>query len=319
MRRKKFQTTLYKKRTIRQFTKSILNVSLVGALLLLLGFVFLKGVLGIGQFIGSRIYDRFLPQKPKENGTLIRDTSGIVDYLLQETSKQEGVWGVYVYNVSDRTVYGLNEQRSFTAASVNKIPILLFFLTEVDKGTLLKETVYTLQTKDIQDYGTGTLRYQNPGSTYTVWELARFMMTYSDNTASYVLANMLGREKLQQFLNDQGYLTTVIQENTTTPLDIGRMLSDIYTGKYGSFVKKEALSMMNHPEKEDRLPVLLPKDVTVLHKDGTQVGAIHDAGVVLLPRRPYVVVILSEEVRDEAKATQFIQTLSKIIFEFESS
>src|SRR3972149_8666480 len=199
MRRKKFQTALLKKRTTRQFVKSILRVCLIGIFILLVGYVFVNGVLGIGQFIGSRIYDTFLPQKEDEK--LIRDTSGIIKRLLQETSTQDGVWGVYVYSVSDRTVYGLNAQRSFTAASVNKIPILLFFLTEVDKGTLSKETVYILQKNDIQDYGTGTLRYKMPGSTYTAWELARFMMTYSDNTASFVLANMLGREKMQQFLN----------------------------------------------------------------------------------------------------------------------
>ena len=44
----------------------------------------------------------------------------------------------------------------------------------------------------------------------------------------------------------------------------------------------------------DRLPLLLPAGTPVAHKTGELERFTHDAGLVLLPSRPYAIVVLAE-------------------------
>ena len=68
---------------------------------------------------------------------------------------------------------GINESVIFTAASVNKVPILAALYEEAQKGNVDFNRVITLQASDIQDYGTGSIRYDPPGTTYSVKTLAQ--------------------------------------------------------------------------------------------------------------------------------------------------
>jgi len=77
------------------------------------------------------------------------------------------------------------------------------------------------------------------------------------------------------------------------------------------------MDFLTHTDYKDRLPALLPQDLQVGHKVGNHVGVLNDAGIVFLAGRPYIMVMLSENV-DETQALVLEQELSKAVYDFES-
>jgi beta-lactamase class A len=112
----------------------------------------------------------FSSQEDHENSfvrTLREDTKRII-------TTTKGNYSVYFSDLNDQTkVFGIDEHEIFTAASVNKVPIVavLYYLNA--QGKIDLDDTIVLQAADIQDYGTGSLRYQNPGTVYTVKTLAK--------------------------------------------------------------------------------------------------------------------------------------------------
>ncbi len=212
----------------------------------------------------------------------------------------------------------INDSVIYEAASVNKIPILAgLYVTAQQDDSILKRII-TLQKKDIQDYGTGSLRYSEPGSTYSVKTLAQLMMKQSDNTAAFVLGNyIVGLDKLQVQVDAWGLTQTDIQKNTTSNQDMEILLRKIYGGKVANAAfTQEMLSFMKETDFEDRLPALLPPGTVVYHKIGSTIGGIHDVGIVVTPQHAYYIGIFTADIKDEPATIKKISEISKLVYDF---
>ena len=233
----------------------------------------------------------------------------------------DGTWKNYSVYVKDYTSdfsMGINEKVIYTAASVNKIPIFAALYWQVQNQAIDLDTPVTIQQRDIQNYGTGSIRYDAPGSTYSVKTLAKLMMQQSDNTAAYILANYIaGVDTVQSLVNQWGMTQTDIANNKTSNKDIEILMEKIYTGKITNIAyTQEMLSFFKDSDFEDRLPALLPKDATVYHKIGTEVGVIHDAGIVHENNLTYYIGIFTSDVNDEAVTTKLIAEISKMVYDY---
>lgn len=206
----------------------------------------------------------------------------------------------------------------YTAASVNKIPILTALYNGFANGTIDPDRVITLQKQDIQDYGTGSMRYAPVGTQYSLRTLARLMIEQSDNTAAYILSNdVLGVDKIQKLIDGWGLSQTDMVNNKTSNSDQLILFQKIYTEKIaGRALTKEMLGYLADTDFNDRLPALLPQDVPVYHKIGSEVGNIHDVGIVGLPGRPYYIGIFVSDVPDEDATVKKIAAISKLVYDF---
>jgi len=238
---------------------------------------------------------------------------------IQSLTEGKGTFSVYFYDLEKQEGFGFNEEMIFTAASINKIPILasLYFLA--GKGEIDLDKKITLQQKDIQDYGTGTIRYDPPGTQYSLKTLARLMMEKSDNTAAYLLGEIvIGLNKIQELVNSWGLSQTEMENNKTSNVDVALLISLIYQGKITNpSLTREMIGFMDDSDFEDRLPKYLAKNIKVYHKIGNEIGNIHDVGIIDLPGKPYYLGVLSTDVPDEEEAEEIIAQISKLVFEFE--
>lgn len=243
------------------------------------------------------------------------DLKSKITALVGETWKN---YSVLVVDTASDFSMGMNEDEIFTAASVNKIPILAALYTEVQAGTIDLDTVITLQQEDIQDYGTGSIRYADPGTTYSIKTLAKLMMQQSDNTAAYILANhIVGMDTIQELLTSWHMTQTDMVNNKTSNADIALLMKKIYLGNITNVANtKEMLSFFKDGEFEDRLPALLPRDVVVYHKIGTEVGIMHDVGIVVGPTTKYYIGIMVSDITDETGTTKLMTEVSKLVYDF---
>jgi beta-lactamase class A len=69
---------------------------------------------------------------------------------------------------------------------------------------------------------------------------------------------------------------------------------------------------------ENRLPALLPKEVKIYHKIGSEIGNIHDVGIIEAAH-PYYIGVFSNDITDDTSAETTIAQISKLVFDFMSA
>lgn len=241
-------------------------------------------------------------------------TASIKEFLKEK----KGTYGIYVYNLNDDQKYGVNEMKIFPAASVNKVPVMFAFLSQLEKKLYSLDDKYNLKSSDVQDYGTGSMRYQEPGTEYTYDELLELSGKQSDNTAAHVIGNILGADNIDNFLEALGLQNTSIENNETTVQDAGTLFVLAYKGEIlkTENYKNKFFSYLTDTEFEDRIPAGVPEKVKVAHKIGNLEEVFNDCGIVFA-ENPYVICILSEDSPEE-EGPPVLQQLSSIIWEFEN-
>lgn len=242
----------------------------------------------------------------------------LISAIRSLISNKPGIYSVYISDFTNNDSFGINENTIFTAASVNKIPILAVLYYLVGKGEIDLDKDITLQPQDIQD-GTGSIRYDPTGTVYSYKTLASLMMEKSDNTAAYLLSNqIIGVDKIQEIIDKWGLKQTDMKSNKTSNIDQAKLLKLMYEGKVTSAaLTKEMLDFMDDSEFEDRLPRQLPKEIPVYHKIGSEIRNTHDVGIVDPPAGgPYYIGVFITDSPDEEDAKKTISEISRLTYEF---
>lgn len=211
-----------------------------------------------------------------------------------------------------------SEAEIFIAASVNKLPILAALYYYANKGDIDLDDTITLQAADIQDYGTGSIRYDKPGSVYSIKTLAKLMIKQSDNTAAYILANhTIGLSKLSEATTQWGLTQTDMVKNNTSNQDMAKLFRMIHDGKITDNAHtQEMLSFLKDTDHETRLPAKLPDKAVTYHKIGTEVGVIHDVGIVADGKVTYYIGIFTKGTTESEQTDALIAEVSKTVYEY---
>ncbi|MCJ7829546.1 class A beta-lactamase-related serine hydrolase [Patescibacteria group bacterium] len=245
------------------------------------------------------------------------DPSLVLNSVADLTEDLRGEYGLYVYRFADQNEYGLHQNESFPSASLMKLPVMICFYQEVEKGNLDPETKYVLKEND-KVLGAGILQGKASGSTYTYKQLVEFMGQYSDNTAFKVIRRVLGDDKIQEKIDELGMTKTSLKEFETTPQDIGLFFQELYQGKMiNDEHRDEMLGFLTKTAFEDWLPKGLPGNIKVAHKIGKDLGTFSDGGIIFADK-PYVIVVMSKNAR-ELEANEVLPKISGLVWGWESS
>lgn len=243
-------------------------------------------------------------------------TSEIENEIIQLTKSLKGSYGVYVYNLTGKWEYGVNQNETFPAASLIKLPVFLSLYQEVEAGRIDLETKYTLKNSDKQK-GAGNMQYKPAGTVFTYRQMAELMGKQSDNTAFYVFQRILSDAKIQATIDNLGMTKTSLKENETSPADIGLFFRKLYAGSIVSREhREEILDYLTETFEETRIPAGVPEGTRVAHKIGTEIGSISDAGIVF-SQKPFILVIISKNVL-EKEAQEILPKITKAVWEFET-
>jgi len=227
-------------------------------------------------------------------------------------------FSILVEDYTSEYSFRYSETEIYVAASVNKVPILAALYQLAESGEIDLDTDITLQANDIQDYGTGSIRYDKPGSVYSIKTLARLMIKQSDNTAAYILANhIIGYQRLKKIVADWGLAQTDMVINKTSNQDIATLFRMIYEEKIaGPAYTKEMLSFLKDTDFENRLPKNLPENVTAYHKIGTETGIFHDAGIITDGTVTYYIGIFTNGETKDTETEAMMAKVSRAIYDY---
>src|SRR3989344_2139235 len=233
-----------------------------------------------------------------------------ISQFEEKTKNLSGVYALYVIRLDNGDSYGINEDETFQAASLIKLPVMAGMYMEEEEGSLSLSSKYKLKAGD-KIAGSGSLSGKPVGYEITYGNLLKLMGKESDNTAFNVSKKYLGEEKISEVMNKNGMVNTSIAKNETTAKDIGNYFKELWDGNIVAEENKgRLLDSLTDTIYEDHLAAGIPKGIRVAHKYGREVHVVNDAGIVYSDY-PYIAVILSKGVI-EKEADGVFPELSKM-------
>ncbi len=237
--------------------------------------------------------------------------------IAQITKDKKGFYSYYFKDLKSDNSLGVSQDQIETGASVNKLPIIAALYYLDNQGKIDLDDRVTIQKDDVQDYGTGSIRYQEMPQTYSLKNLAKLALKNSDNTAAHVISITVGEDKVQDLVDSWEMTQTDMVNNKTTAYDMGLLFQRIYDGKITTPAKtKELLGFMTDTDFEDRLTKGLTKDAKIYHKTGDGEGFVHDVGIIETEKNAYYLGVMTSDIgEDEQETKNTIAEISKKIFE----
>lgn len=253
--------------------------------------------------------------------------------LTQLLDKAEGMWGVVVEDLDHGQRFEHRPEQAFIAESVIKVPIMAAVYAAAEQGEFQLNDRISVRAQD-QVGGSGILFALTPGLALTIREWVTLMIIQSDNTATNVLIDLIGKQRIDQTMRELGmekskysrklmiYPVDVSENNVITPGDVSRMLGCIGTGRFLSeWACKEMVAIMKKQQVLNGLPSLLPSipgetpDWEMACKSGWDSGRQHDAGILYTEGRRLSIVALSQDVRSEP-ALRILGQIGKAVYEY---
>ncbi|MBD2138845.1 serine hydrolase [Anabaena sp. FACHB-1237] len=234
--------------------------------------------------------------------------------------------GVFLLDLDNGNYVDINANTVFSAASTIKIPILIAFFQDVDAGKIRLDEMLTLE-KEMIASGSGNMQYQEPGTKYTVLDVATKMITISDNTATNMLiAKLGGKDVLNQRFSSWGLTNTNIRNplpdlegtNTTSPKELGVLISLVSQGNFVSMRSRDLiLDIMSRTERDNLIPAGLGKGGKAYHKTGDIGKVLADAGLIDIPNgKRYIASIMVARPKNDQRAATLINQVSSTAYQY---
>ena len=291
--------------------------------LLLFILVFISSLIFKGPFAGLLNWSTF---------NFVFRSSNLSNIVRNNLEGSNGDWAVYIEELKSEEKYSLREQEEFPAASLYKLYLMAAVLKEInDERLKIDDTVTSTKSRLISVYGSVDSGYDSAPETisYTVDEALTRIGRVSDNFASIMLIDKIGLDKIQGMAEELGAKNTKIKSPTliviegedpyisTTAFDIGLFFKKLYRKEIGNAAVSEKLAeYLRLNQLSDRIPKSLPEGVKVIHKTGELSRVRHDGGVVYLPENQYVIVLMSQNLKDENEGIETMKNISKEVYEY---
>jgi beta-lactamase class A len=241
----------------------------------------------------------------------------------------DGVVGVAFIDLATGESFGVNGDLVFTQASAIKIPILVELLKQSGAGRFSLDDPMTIKAADITR-GSGILQQLTPGAvTMTIRDVATLMIVVSDNTATNMMIDLVGMERVNATMQEFKLSSTRLQrkmmdteawqqdrENLSTPNEAAWLIAALYHGDILDRQRcDEILRILSIP-KRSQIRARLPDDIRVAHKTGSVGGVVVDNGIVYIENRPFVVAVMTNWVTDYDAAASTIAEITRVGYDY---
>lgn len=277
------------------------------------------------------------------------------DIVERNIKDQKGTFAVVVKGLwKDSNIqYSYNAQEIYPSASLYKLFLIAEVLDQINQGKFKEEDKLSADSSKVaavlqeEDIHKGKLEYG-------VGEALNRVAAFSDNYAAIMLAEKVGWDNVQNQANKIGATATNIKEPiSTNAADTALFLEKLYKGEIVSQeVSKSIIDRLLKSEVNDRIPagikmstdyglqttanpekavdgspkaespVLIAHEgtsVRIAHKTGELPKVRHDAGIVFLENKPYLIVMMSKDLQYEDVGVETLANISKEVFDYISS
>jgi len=245
----------------------------------------------------------------------------------------DGVLGIAIKDLITDQTFFLHADDVFPQASTIKIAVLaeLYHQSQLGAQGHSEEAKltdgYTVQTSDLVP-DSDIMQGLTPGVTrLTNRDLATMMVAVSDNSATNVLMDRLGMDKINALMDSLGLVHTRLRrkmmdlqaaregrENVSTPREMMSLLESLYRGKVLNKTLTDDFLQVLSTHKDSFIPRDLPADVRSANKPGELEGVRNDCGIVFASNRPYVICVMTTFLTNERAGEEAISKISLVAY-----
>lgn len=248
--------------------------------------------------------------------------------IKQYLSSKQGDYAVFVKDLTPegkRNVY-INSDQVYESASLYKLFLMAAVFEKINAGEITLETEISTKIGHL-DAVLGGREYgyedYDPGESigYTVKDALLRIAMFSDNYSAIMLAERVGWDTVQAVATNLGATKTTIKTPISTSAeDVGLLLEEIYLGQMVSFeASEQMIEMLSKSQMNNRIPAKLSEGVKVAHKTGELDGVRNDAGIVFLNGNPYLIVMMTKNLKNVDEGVENEAEVSKIVYDYYAS
>lgn len=207
------------------------------------------------------------------------------DDLAQLAAGVPGELGLVLLDPGGAELAARAADRPFTSASLYKLYVAHAVLDRVDRGE-------------------ATLDDPVPGRALSVRDALTAMLSWSDNASGAALGQWVGWVELEEFARGHGFPATTFDPDTgiegvvamtTSPADVAALLERLRRGELLSPASSALfLQLLEDQQLDYALPSGFSPGTPFAHKTGLLEDVSHDAGLLTVDGREYVVVVMTD-------------------------
>ncbi len=229
-----------------------------------------------------------------------------LEAMVAEWEKKGVMVAIQMEYLNTGSYLSINQNYRMLPASLTKVPVAMMVMHQVENGTLKMDQVLEITAEDRDDKW-GDL-YKSPvGTKMTLKEVLTASLVKSDNTAHkmlYRLVNVADAQELSEALNLEDLFD---KEGKITAREYARLLRSLYSSSYlKPEYSQQILELLSQDQVVKFLIRGLGEGVRYAHKFGES-AAIYsylDAGIVYVPNRPYVIVVMVQDVEGKERLSR---------------
>jgi Beta-lactamase class A len=261
-----------------------------------------------------------------------RNFDKLEEYFRNEAA---GFPGKVAYLYADMDNFSIhfekNSKDMVVSASMIKVPVMMCVFHLIRKGEfslqteIMVEENQILEDTHVFEYGSGKV---------SIYELVVWMIVNSDNTATNVLLNLIGFDRLNDYFQKIGLLHTKAERlmldyqaiengknNWISVQDFFHCMKQLKEEECNNVYAGLAITVLKRNRDYDSLCRYLYEGPSVAHKSGGLDGIVHDAGIIETSEGSYFLgVFISDfapSIRMEQEAQKLIGRLSRKVYDFE--
>lgn len=207
---------------------------------------------------------------------------------------------VYLRQLTEGDWTAINADEKYLPGSLMKVPELITFMKmhEKDPGLFDRQYKYSQPfTTDKKAYFTS--KSIEIGKSYSVKELMKYMITYSDNNTTIILNSIMPAETFGKVFTDLGLPKPDLKANDIpiSARDYSRFMRTIFNSTYLNFDDSEFCSeLLCTSDFNQGLRKGIPSDIKVAHKFGEAGNAdaafLGESGIVFYADKPYLLTVM---------------------------
>ncbi|WP_407372105.1 serine hydrolase [Carnobacterium sp.] len=238
--------------------------------------------------------------------------------------------GVYIHD-GMKLLFSKNKEELFPSASIIKLPIYLYYYEQAIQGKLNLMDRVNVSDKGRAN-GSGVMHILTSIEDWSIEQLLQLMIAVSDNEATNQLISYAGLENLQVWIKEKTWNEGIV---------LRRYLMDYESGLVNEVTPQGAVSVLKeimglgsqHPLWKNQIekPFILQQFRTglpgyldereipvleMLNKTGEDNEIRHDVALFRYNDRVVYIAALNKNVKEEAKAIEWMQELGKLAFKF---
>jgi len=230
---------------------------------------------------------------------------------------------VYMRDMETGEWTSVNEDLTYHPGSLIKVPMLIYYLKQSEQDPNFLNKTFSIDSRleglPMQTYTNNSIE---ENKSYTIRELLKFMASYSDNKATYLLNKNADIPSFQKIFSDLGLVVPDVHDTSysITVKDYSLFMRVLYNSTYLTPENSDfALSLLTQSSFTQGLSKELPADVTIARKFGEMKTAdkreLHESGIVYYNKRPYMVTVMTKGYNPKNQAA-VISRLSSVVYSF---